>query len=88
MRARHCGDFFDWYNLEHRHGALGLCTPHEVHHGLAAATLARRADVLDAAFVAHPERFPHGRPVPPSLPTEVWINKPEQEVATTDQAAQ
>ena len=84
----HCGDFFDWYNHEHRHGSLGLCTPHEVHHGLAAATLARRADVLEAAFIAHPERFPHGRPVPPSLPTEVWINKPEQEVATTDQAAQ
>ena len=31
------GPFFDWYNHEHRHGALGLCTPYEVHHGLAAA---------------------------------------------------
>lgn len=28
-----------------------------------------------------------GRPVPPSLPTEVWINRPEPEVST-DNAAQ
>lgn len=83
----HCGRFFDWYNHEHRHGALGLCTPHEVHRGLAAETLARRAAILDAAFLAHPERFPHGRPAPPPLPTEVWINKPEPQVST-DSAAQ
>jgi len=83
----HCGDFFDWYNHEHRHGALGLCTPYEVHHGLAAATLARRGTILDAAFLAHPERFTSGRPLPASLPTEVWINKPNSEVAT-DSAAQ
>ena len=83
----HTGRFFDWYNHEHRHGALGLCTPHEVHHGLAEATCEHRAVILDAAFLAHPERFPRGRPVPPSLPTEVWINKPEREVST-DSAAQ
>jgi putative transposase len=83
----HCGRFFGWYNDEHRHGALGLCTPHDVHYGLAAATLARRAAVLEAAFLAHPERFPRGRPKPLSLPTEVWINKPEPEVST-DAAAQ
>ncbi len=84
----HSHDFFDWYNHEHRHGSLGLCTPYEVHHGLAGATLARRADVLETAFLAHPERFPHGCPVPAALPIEVWINKPAQEVDTTDQAAQ
>jgi len=83
----HCRDFFDWYNHEHRHGALGLCTPYEVHHGLAATTLARRGTILDAAFLAHPERFTSGRPVPASLPTEVWINKPSAEVPT-DAAAQ
>jgi putative transposase len=85
--SNHSGRFFDWYNHEHRHGSLGLCTPYEVHRGLAVATLARRATILDAAFVAHPERFPHGRPAPASLPTEVWINKPEPEVST-DNAAQ
>jgi len=82
----HCRDFFDWYNHEHRHGALGLCTPYEVHHGIAAATLARRGTTLDAAFLAHPERFTRGRPLPASLPTEVWINKPSAEIATQDAA--
>jgi putative transposase len=86
--SAHCRRFFDWYNHEHRHGALGLCTPHEVHHGLATDTLARRADILAAAFLTHPERFPNGRPVPQSLPTEVWINKPSQPEVATDQAAQ
>lgn len=83
----HCRRFFDWYNHEHRHGGLGLYTPHEVHRGLASETRARRAAVLDAAFLAHPERFTRGRPAPPHLPTEVWINKPEPEVSM-DQAAQ
>lgn len=82
----HCRRFFDWYNHEHRHGALGLCTPNEVHRGLAAETRERRAAILDAAFLAHPERFPHGRPSPPSPPTEVWINKPEPEVSIADAA--
>jgi len=84
--SNHASDFVDWYNHEHRHGSLGLCTPYEVHHGLAAATLARRGTVLDAAFLAHPERFTSGRPVPASLPTEVWINKPAPETATQDAA--
>lgn len=83
----HCRRFFEWYNHEHRHGGLGLCTPHEVHRGLASETRARRAAVLDAAFLAHPERFTRGRPAPPPLPTEVWINKPEPEVSM-DHAAQ
>ena len=30
----HCGPFFDWYNCEHRHGGIGLLTPHDVHYGL------------------------------------------------------
>jgi putative transposase len=83
----HCGRLLDWYNNDHRHGALGLCTPYEMHHGLAAATIERRADVLDAAFCAHPERFPRGRPKPGALPTEVWINNPAKETST-EQAAQ
>jgi transposase InsO family protein len=33
----HCQDFFRWYNNEHRHGALGLHTAADVHHGHAAA---------------------------------------------------
>jgi putative transposase len=83
----HLLDFFDWYNLEHHHGSLALCTPYEVHHGLAADVVARRALVLGDAFLAHPERFTRGRPSPPQLPTEVWINEPKRE-DSTDQAAQ
>ena len=83
----HGGPFFDWYNNDHHHGSLGLCTPHDVHYGLAAQTLQRRAAVLDAAFHAHPERFMRGRPVPATPPHEVWINKPAPEVAN-DLAAQ
>ena len=77
----HCGPFFDWYNNDHHHGSLGLCTPHDVHYGLAMQTLHRRSVVLDAAFAAHPERFTRGRPVPTTPPNEVWINRPAPEVA-------
>lgn len=72
----HCGDFFGWYNCEHHHSSLGLFTPHDVHHGLAAQRHSARAIVLESAHRAHPERFVNGAPVPMSLPTEVWINKP------------
>lgn len=51
-------------------------TPADVHHGLAAAKQIERTRALTAAFEAHPERFPHGPPKPPQLPTEVWINQP------------
>ncbi len=73
----HCADFFPWYNTEHHHGGLGWHTPHEVHHGLAAARRAQRAQVLTAAYAATPERFVRHAPVPPALPTEVWINPPK-----------
>ena len=86
----HCGRFFDWYNNEHHHVGLGLLTPNDVHYGLAAARAAERAAVLDAAYLAHPERFPRGRPTPPRLPSAVWINKPtvqdEQLSSTTPRA--
>jgi len=71
-----CQRFFPWYNTEHRHSALGLMTPHDIHYGLAPAKWQRRAEVLRAAYAAHPERFPRGVPVPPPLPTAAWINKP------------
>jgi putative transposase len=71
-----CQRFFPWYNTEHRHGALGLMTPHDIHAGLAAAKWTQRAEVLRAAYAAHPERFPRGVPVPPPLPTAAWINRP------------
>lgn len=71
-----CVAFFDWYNNHHRHHGIGLLTPADVHFGRAEEKRARRADVLVAAHVAHPERFVNGLPVPPPAPTAVWINGP------------
>jgi len=68
--------FFQWYNHEHHHSGLGLMTPVTVHYGQAQSVIEQRAKVLRAAYLAHPERFVRGQPQPPSLPTEVWINKP------------
>ena len=74
------GDFFRWYNQEHHHSGLGLLTPHDVHHGLAAERLMARSAVLAAAHLLHPERFVHGVPRARELPSEVWINKPNEEL--------
>src|SRR5450759_167476 len=59
----HCQTFFGWYNDEH--------------YWRAQAVYAERASVLDAAYAAHPERFVHKPPAPPSPPTASWINEPE-----------
>jgi putative transposase len=74
---RHCHEFFPWYNTEHHHSSLGLLTPADVHHGVAGQRVAPRAAVLTAAHAVRPERFPAGRPHPPALPGEVWINPPK-----------
>jgi putative transposase len=62
------------YNTAHRHGGIGLLTPAMVHYGQADGVRAHRADVLAAAYAAHPERFVHRPPEPPPLPAAVWIN--------------
>jgi putative transposase len=67
---------FPWYNREHHHSGLKWLTPADVHFGRAAVLLDRRAMTLATAYAAHPERFPHGAPSVPSLPTAVWINPP------------
>ena len=72
----HCGRFFTWYNEEHRHSGIGFHTPADVHYGRAEFVRSRRAEVLSAAFAAHPERFVRQPPVPPALPAAAWINKP------------
>jgi putative transposase len=69
--------FFHWYNRQHHHSGLGLLTPLTVHYGQAQAVIEQRQKVLLAAYAAHPERFVRGEPKPPSLPTEVWINRPQ-----------
>ena len=82
-----CQRFFPWYNTEHRHGSLGLMTPHDIHYGLAAAKWEQRTAVLRAAYAAHPERFPRGVPLPPPLPTAAWINKPATPALAAPQGA-
>lgn len=67
---------FTWYNHRHHHSALLLLTPATVHAGQAETVLADRQRTLDAAYAAHPERFPNGRPQAGSLPDKVWINEP------------
>lgn len=71
-----CDGFFERYNHHHRHSGIGLHTPASVHFGTAAAVRAERAQVLNAAYAAHPERFINKTPTPPPLPGPTWINKP------------
>lgn len=68
--------FFAWYNNEHRHEGIGLFTPADVYTGRHLQLTIVRQRVLDAAYVAHPERFVKGPPRPPAVPDEVWINRP------------
>lgn len=79
----HCGQFFSWYNDEHRHSGIGLHTPADVHYGRADTVRQQRTVVLDAAYAAHPERFVRKPPEPPKLPTAVWINEPQEDTSTT-----
>lgn len=72
------GDFFRWYNGEHRHTGIGLHTPENVHYGRAAEIDGERRRALHAAYAAHPERFVRRVPVPPVIPAAVWINPPEE----------
>jgi putative transposase len=72
-----CSRFFSWYNEAHRHSGIGFHTPADVHYGRAAPIRARRAEVLDEAYRAHPERFVRKPPVPPALPGAAWINRPQ-----------
>jgi putative transposase len=78
-----CVIFFRYYNTEHRHSGIGYHTPATVHDGTAVQIQARRAEVLDAAYAANPERF-RRRPTPPKLPTKAWINQPPTTIETEE----
>ena len=79
-----CAPFFDWYNNQHHHSALGWMTPADVHFGRVELVRAKRACALDAAYQVHPERFVRRPPIPPAAPVAAWINPP----ASTAVAAQ
>jgi putative transposase len=77
-----CEALLAWYNTEHQHSGIAYLTPEQVHYGQAAAILAQRQQVLDAAYARDPQRFPQ----PPrvlALPSKVWINPPAQELLVT-----
>lgn len=80
----HCREFFPWYNQEHRHSGLAMFTPRDVHLGLWPEKLKLRQATLDAAFRAHPERFPRGHPKAPAPPLQVWINPPAKNPDATN----
>ena len=75
--------FFDWYNHQHHHTALGLLTPATVHQGQAAQLTAQRQGTLRIAYNLHPERFVKGVPTPPQPPDAVWINPPKSNPDTS-----
>ena len=79
----HSQYFFAWYNGSHCHSGIGFMTPQSVHYGQANAVFQQRAQTLDVAFLANPNRFKGNAPQPPKLPTAVWINPPKQETALT-----
>jgi putative transposase len=68
--------FFPWYNDEHKHSGIAFLTPADAHYGRGEARLAARHAVLQAAYAAHPERFPHGPPKRQVLPAATYINPP------------
>jgi putative transposase len=84
----HCRAFFEWYNRQHCHSGIAMLTPHDLHHGLGESRRDARAAVMTEAWSKHPERFPHGCPVPPPLPTAAWINKPASLAAPAEPADQ
>jgi putative transposase len=81
-----CQRFFRWYATEHRHSGIGWHTPHNVHYGQTGAVQAVRTDVLTAAYTRNPERFVRKHPEPAPLPTVVWINQPQNQDQTTEDA--
>ncbi|MFO0639254.1 MAG: IS3 family transposase [Polyangiaceae bacterium] len=66
--------FFGWHNDEHHHAGLALFTPADVFHGRVDQVAEDRQRALDAAYAAHPERFPNGPPTVRRPPTKVEIN--------------
>lgn len=79
----HGDKFFAWYNFEHHHWGLALCTPAQVHHGQVDTVIAHRQHVLDTAYTAHPERFVRRPPIAKRPPDEAWINRPTEEDPST-----
>ena len=72
-----CPLAFDWYNNRHHHEGIAYFTPSQVYRGEHLQLHRIRQRALDQFWKLHPERFVRGRPCAPSLPDQVWINRPE-----------
>ena len=59
-------------------------TPADVHFGRHLELDRVRQRALDAAYAARPERFVKARPTSPSVPDEVWINRPAEHTVTIE----
>jgi putative transposase len=68
--------FIAWYNTQHRHSALALLTPSDVHHGRAQQRLEQRQRIMETAYATHPERFVRGKPQVRQLSPASYINRP------------
>lgn len=75
-------EFFGWHNDEHHHAGLALFTPADVFYGRVERVLGIRQRALDAAYAAHPERFPNGPPIARRPPAKVEINPVSSKTAT------
>jgi putative transposase len=73
-----CRVFVRCDNTQHRHSALALLTPSDVHHGHAPQRIEQRQHVMDAAHDAHPERFVNGKPKVRQLSDASYINRPKE----------
>jgi putative transposase len=72
-----CPLAFDWYNNRHHHEGIAYFTPSQVYRGEHLQIQRIRQHALDRFWKEHPERFVRGRPLAPSLPDQVWINRPQ-----------
>jgi hypothetical protein len=71
----HCQVFFPWFNDAHRHSGIAFMTPADVHYERVPAILEVRAQTLDAAFAANPQRF-KGHPVDPQTAARQGLDQP------------
>ena len=83
-----CPIAFDWYNNRHHHEGIAYFTPSQVHRGEHLQLHRVRQNALDQFWKPHPERFVRGRPQAPSLPDQVWINRPQSPKQTTNRTDQ
>ncbi len=77
--------FVNWYNHEHHHTGLGLHTPADVHHGLAAKA-DQRATTLTAARATHPRTLRHPDPTEDARPPPGGLDQPTRQDRTAPAA--